>query len=301
MLNQPILPKEPPARNCAFGRTLRRFLVCAFAIRTEHESVSSAAPAFEIVALGFHHNSGFAGNVVPKPRLESNRCSSTLNLRGLPIKFVCRYNQGPWSFNMDRPTVSLPQTPPRQRPQGTTIVLTALGCLMALGISSLLVLRLFGLLIPFNIPTGGMAPAASAGDHVFVEGISFLFRAPRRGDVVAFKTAGLASLPQDQTYLKRIAGEPGEHVQLVDAVLYINDHATDLTNVAGPTRYISPSFNGVSPPPTDTRIPLAHYFVLGDNTMNSLDSRYYGAIPRTNIIGRAAWCYWPPNRIGRIR
>ena len=51
MLNQPILPKEPPARNCAFGRTPRTFLVCALAIRMEHESVSSAAPAFEIVAV----------------------------------------------------------------------------------------------------------------------------------------------------------------------------------------------------------------------------------------------------------
>src|SRR5271170_6208287 len=75
------------------------------------------------------------------------------------------------------------------------------GCVVGLFI----VLRLCGLILPFKMPTRSMEPAVSPGDHVFVEGFTYVFRPPHRGDIVVFATEGIPSLPQDLYYVKRIA------------------------------------------------------------------------------------------------
>src|SRR5213075_1119680 len=68
------------------------------------------------------------------------------------------------------------------------------------------ILRVTGLLRPFSIPSDAMLPAVSKGDHVMMEGISFLARNPRRGDIVVFSAEALPTLPPDQMYLKRVVG-----------------------------------------------------------------------------------------------
>lgn len=182
-----------------------------------------------------------------------------------------------------------------------TKLLVGFSLLPAVLFAALIVLRLCGLLRPFSVPTGAMTPAVSPGDHFMMEGISFLSRQPRRGDIVVFRTDGIASLPPSTLYVKRVAGEPGEHVRILEGKLFVNDRQVCLSNGAGEITYNLPPLSGGFSLQTDVRVPNGCYFVLGDNSTNSLDSRFWGSVPRGNIIGRVSFCYWPLQRAGGIR
>ncbi len=162
-------------------------------------------------------------------------------------------------------------------------------------------LRICGLVRPFFIPTGAMTPAVSAGDHIMMEGVTFLSRQPRRGDIAVFKTDGIASLPSATFYVKRVVGEPGDHVRISGGKLFINDKQVSLSNTVGKILYDMPPQAGMLSPQTDVTVPVGCYFVLGDNSTNSFDSRFWGSVPRGNIIGRASFCYWPPERFGAVK
>jgi len=92
--------------------------------------------------------------------------------------------------------------------------LTALGLTVGLLFVAIITLLLLGLIRPFSVPTGSMSPTVSAGDHVWMENLTYLARAPRRGDIVVFATDGITALPRREMYIKRIAGEPGEPGEL---------------------------------------------------------------------------------------
>jgi len=153
----------------------------------------------------------------------------------------------------------------------------------------------------FSIPTGGMEPTISPGDHIFVQNSAYWFKKPERGDVVIFRTDGINSplLPKGQVYVKRVAGLPGEHIDIVNGRLFVDDHPIEepmaLTNANFAVQFRQASTV------TSITIPATSYFVVGDKATNSFDSRYFGLVPRQSIIGRATKIYWPPNRHGDIR
>src|SRR5438874_2419898 len=88
----------------------------------------------------------------------------------------------------------------------------AIGAGILLG--GIFMLRIFGLVQPFSIPTSSMAPAVSPGDHIMMEGITFLCRNPRKGDVVVFKTDGIGALIKGASYVNRLAGQPGDRLRI---------------------------------------------------------------------------------------
>ncbi len=146
-----------------------------------------------------------------------------------------------------------------------------------------------------------MTPAVAVGDHVMMEGMTFLARKPRLGDIVVFKTEGIASLPTGQFYIKRIAGEPGDHVRIAEGKLFINDKQVALSNFRGEIIYDLPPVNAMFTATTNLTVPDGRFFVLGDNATNSFDSRFWGSVPRENIAGRILFCYWPPQRFGSVK
>ena len=199
---------------------------------------------------------------------------------------------------------SLSPKPPaavHPRLSGPARWLIGLGLVPATLFTALIVLRSLGLARPFLVPTAAMAPAISPGDHVFMEGLTYLRRPPRRGEVIVFETEGIATLPQDQLFVMRATGEPREQVGISAGDLYIDGKVVTLSNAMGRITYALPSRSVLFDAQTNTSVPAGHYFVLGDNSTNSLDSRYWGCVPRRNIRGRISFCYWPPQRMGFVK
>ena len=198
-------------------------------------------------------------------------------------------------------------TPPRLPGAQRTPLGRPLKLLIGLAVAAtvlfvaLLALRIGHLVMWFNVPTGAMSPAISTGDHALMQGISYLGREPHRGDVVVFKTDGTGPLPSGQFYVMRVAGEPGDQLRIFDGRLYVNNQQVTLCNAAGAIAYFPPQGRDATAPRFEATVPTAHYFVLGDNSTNSLDSRYWGSLPRNNVIGRMEFCYWPPRRVGWVK
>jgi signal peptidase I len=159
-----------------------------------------------------------------------------------------------------------------------------------------------GFLRPFRVPTGAMTPTLSRGDHFMMEGFTFRARAPRRGDVVVFKTDGIDRLPGGMIYNKRVAGLPGDALRISDGSLYVNDTHVRLENAAGDIRYVFlPGSIHLTSHADTVTVPKGHYFVLADDSLRSSDSRFYGFVPAEDILGRASFRFWPPNRIGWVK
>jgi signal peptidase I len=160
------------------------------------------------------------------------------------------------------------------------------------------------------------------GDHLFVDRVTYNFRKPKRGEIIVFETKGIPReyretaywrIPDNQFYIKRLVGLGGERIQLgQDRHLIINgtnrlDSSTshfekvysfDPKQPPQESRYsghvdgpqLAQFFQGK---PDGVEIPESHFMVMGDNTLNSLDSRAWGYFPSTAVIGRAFFVYWP--------
>jgi signal peptidase I len=118
----------------------------------------------------------------------------------------------------------------------------------------------------------------------------YLFRGPKRGDVIVFKDPGVQAGDPERDFIKRIIGLPGETVEVRDCSVFINGKA-----LAEP--YIKERPNYTFGPET---VPPNKYFVLGDNRNNSSDSHSWGMLPKGNIIGRAWLIYWPFSKFGFV-
>jgi signal peptidase I len=137
----------------------------------------------------------------------------------------------------------------------------------------------------FNIDGTSMEPNLHNNELVLVDKWSYLFHAPERGDIIVFH----APPEPAQDYVKRIIGLPGD-------VITVRGTAITVDGVTLKESYVASKNQGV---PEGVRtivnevVPPNDYFVLGDNRAVSSDSRIWGFVPRQNIIGRAAFVYWP--------
>ncbi len=190
-------------------------------------------------------------------------------------------------------------------------------------ICSVLVIGLFILTFlaqNFVIPSGSMEKTLLVGDHLLVDRITLAptaswmplvhYREPKRGDIIVFFKPG----NPDMYLVKRLVGVPGDHIHLRNGVVILNGVAQNEPKAAlwpGDTYYpYIDDFPSVSPAEAnditeewavdlpnhiqgnDLVVPPGMYFMMGDHRHNSLDSRFWGFVPRANIVGRPLFNYW---------
>lgn len=173
----------------------------------------------------------------------------------------------------------------------------------------------------FVIPTGSMEDTLLIGDHLLVDKLAFApagsfsqhvlpYEEPKHGDIIVFRFPGDTS----QTFVKRVIGVPGDHIKLIDRIVYRNDKPLyepyvyhkfpyDPTRDNFPHELIPvmnyPKAEELQRDMLDNHVvngevvvPPNSYFAMGDNRDDSLDSRYWGFVPRDFIIGKPLLIYW---------
>jgi signal peptidase I len=171
---------------------------------------------------------------------------------------------------------------------------------------------------PYRIPSASMEPTLKVGQRILVDRIATNFTSPHIGEIVVFHppknyqqgcadpSAGENQNGQDssracdkawpqassQTFVKRVVGVPGDRISIVGGHV-IRDGVREKDS------YIAPcDGSGSCTFPATITIPRGDYFMMGDNRGESDDSRFWGPIPNSWIIGQAFFTYWPPDRIG---
>jgi signal peptidase I len=145
----------------------------------------------------------------------------------------------------------------------------------------------------FFIPSGSMEPTLHVGDRILVNKLSVRFGTINVGDIIVFK-APPSEHCDDGDYtdlVKRVIGLPGQTLTSKGNVVYVNGKP-----LKEPWTY----FKTLNPPIKKIKIPLNSYYVMGDNRANSCDSRFWGTVPKSDIIGKAFFRIWPLSRIGFI-
>lgn len=133
---------------------------------------------------------------------------------------------------------------------------------------------------PYRIQMSSMESTVFPDDLVMVDKLSYHFHQPRRGDVIVFWPPGVTV---GDPYIKRVIGLPGETVEAKNGKIRVNGRVADEPYLLG---YVMPDF---SPTP----VPQGQVFLMGDNRAVSLDSRSFGTVSTSSIIGRAMFAYWP--------
>jgi signal peptidase I len=183
-----------------------------------------------------------------------------------------------------------------------------------------IILLLFGtttLVQAFVIPTGSMEDTLLVGDHLLVDKLAYAppgaasrhllpYRDVKRGDIIVFRYP----IDVQQTFVKRCIGVPGDHIRLDDKQLILNGKRVSEPYVYHKLDYIDPYRDEFPAAPNahvfepavdmlehhvengEVVVPPDSYFAMGDNRDSSLDSRYWGFVPRANIIGKPLVIYW---------
>jgi len=149
---------------------------------------------------------------------------------------------------------------------------------------------LFDMVIPRSLVEGrSMQPTFETNDRLIVSRLHYMLGRPQRGDIVVFNSIN----PREPTtmLIKRVIGLPGETVSFVDNQVYINGRRLEEPYV------VNVCSRCVQDPVT---LGPNEFYVLGDNRPNSVDSRTFGVIHISDIVGEAVFRYWPPTRFGLI-
>ena len=151
----------------------------------------------------------------------------------------------------------------------------------------------------FVIPSKSMESTLHKQDRVLVNKWSYRLHPIHRGDVVVF------TKPKDEVssyndLIKRVIGLPGETVTIADDHVFIDGHQlTEPYLDRGAISLVVPGLWACSPQ-APCKIPKGQIWVMGDNRTDSEDSRYFGPIPESSVVGRAVARIWPPNRIAGL-
>jgi signal peptidase I len=200
---------------------------------------------------------------------------------------------------------------PLARSAAELVLIVAIALGLALGIQAFIIK-------PYEIPSASMLPTLRINQRILVDRIGTHFGSPQVGDIYVFHppasetcadpNEGENNAGQDgqaacdvtqkhessQTYVKRVVGLPGDRLSIRNGHVIRN-------GVQEKDSYTIPCTGGgdCTFPKTIT-VPPGDYYMMGDNRPDSLDSRFWGPVPRAWMIGKAFFTYWPPDRLGSL-
>jgi signal peptidase I len=194
------------------------------------------------------------------------------------------------------PPVPVPR--PKQNHKWLVISLVSAGVFVLVVIP--LILRLF-VLQSFFIPSGSMSPTLQVGDRILVDKLSYDFGSVHRGDIVVFTHPPTENCGGSQVndLVKRVIGLPGDTIALKQGFVYVNRRKLDESWLP------SDEYGTTEPGPPGTPydlnqpfiVPPGRFYVLGDYRTQSCDSRYWGTITKSEIVGKVVLRDWPTNRL----
>lgn len=148
---------------------------------------------------------------------------------------------------------------------------------------------------PHKVSGQSMFPTLHSGDYIFTDKVTYRLSEPQIGQIIVFKNPR----QEDQDFIKRIIGTPGDLVKVEEGKVYVN------RNLLDEFFYLNSSVitdaNAFLSEGKEIRVPQEKYIVMGDNRGASSDSREWGFITKEEIIGKAFLRYWPINGLGIVR
>ena len=148
---------------------------------------------------------------------------------------------------------------------------------------------------PFQVNGDSMYPNFYDKEYILTNIITLRFNTPKLGDVIVFK----APINLEKDYIKRIIGIPGDQITLKNGDVYLNGKLLNEDKYLGQSiKTYGGSF--IKEGETVT-VPTESYFVMGDNRLESSDSREWGFVPVKLIIGKSFFAYWPLKEAGAVR
>ncbi len=146
------------------------------------------------------------------------------------------------------------------------------------------------IMAPFKIPSGSMRPTLMEGDRILVNKFIYRFRQPQRGDIIVFRFPGDPHRP----FIKRLAAIGDDEVEIRDGKVLVNGQPLDGSGIFQTNQYSNQGAYGQEH--QVIHVPQGAFYVLGDNSASSHDSRFWGFVPRRLVLGRAICIFWPLTR-----
>ncbi len=160
-------------------------------------------------------------------------------------------------------------------------------------VGSLFIVVYLFILQPNQIKGASMEPTFYNGNYIFTSKVTYKMRNPQRGDVVVFHSPR----NPDIEYIKRVIGLPGDTILIENQQVYVNGQKIDEPYISAATTLIPGNFVQEGVP---IEVPEDHYFVMGDNRPRSSDSREFGPIPVSSIVGQVFFRYFPTDALGPV-
>lgn len=180
-------------------------------------------------------------------------------------------------------TIPEPEAPQQEHRSG--LLRFALDILETLALSLVLFVIINAVSARIRVDGFSMEPTLKTGEFVIVNKLAYALGEPKLGDVIVFH------YPRDpeQEYIKRVIGVAGDSVRVTEGQVMVNGEKITEPYIAAAPAYES-----------EWTVPEASLFVLGDNRNNSSDSHNWGTVPMENVIGKAVFVYWPPEKWGAV-
>lgn len=161
-------------------------------------------------------------------------------------------------------------------------------------VGSLFIVFYLFIIAPNQVLGASMEKTFQTHDYILTSKIAYRLGSPAHGDIVVFASLG----NNEVDFIKRIIGLPGDTVMIQDSQVFLNGKFLEEPYITEPTHTFE---NGFLKEGVTVTVPEGYVFVMGDNRTHSSDSREFGFVPMSNIIGKVIYRYFPVEHMGTVK